>query len=1638
MSNFLNKTFCKVNPYLLLIVILHFYISIIDAQNIGNEWINYNQQYYKINIERTGVYKITATQLANAGIPTGSFSPQNLQLFQNGVEIPVYVDGEQTGILNYIEFYAKANDGWFDVGMYSLPNTQTNPYHSLITDTASVFLTWNKNFNNKRLITVDDQNFTGNQPKQFCFCDTLVQFTKKYYEGDNDPVDSEYTEAEGWFDDILVTLGRTITKTVSTPNLHIADIPSKVSLAFISYSTHKHHIKVNGAGIIIDTIFTGYKTINYSKTVETNNLTTDNKIEFSNINDQNSVTSNIAVSYIKIAYPALFDFNNQSQKHFYFETANENKTYIEISNFITNNTTPIIYDLSNNKRILTKVENNIVKALIPASVIQPQMFITNTSQIITNATITKSPITNHAGKNKKTIIITNYSLQNSAQQYAAYRDAYIVYTNDIYDQFGYGIKNHPLSIRNFLSYTLNNWSQKPEFLIIIGKGISADKTRFNATNFNSCIVPPMGVPASDVLLGCKTINGSPIVSSVAIGRIPATQNTEVTNYLEKVQMFERNNVEEWMKRIIHFGGGNNAFEQQLFASYLKKYEIIIEDEYFGGNVNTFLKKSSDPISMSKTDSITSLINGGVSLITFFGHGSSTGFDQNIDQPSAYNNINKYPLIIANSCYSGNIFLPGKSSQSEEWTLIANKGAIGFFAMVYQGYQYQLNQYSDGFYKQLTKTSYAQPIGKIIQAAQSNMAAIAGTTGKSKITIHGFNLNGDPLIVLNSFNKPDFTTTQSDINTYPENLTNNTDSFIVNIVVKNIAKTTRDTFAIKLLRTYPDLSIEEFEKKIPGLYYRDSIKFKLPVNISKSLGNNTISILLDNKAEIDELNETNNSITISKIITSSALTPVYPNKYAMLTPANFVLQACTGNPFLIGKNGTFQIDTSHTFDSPALISTNIDYQGGVVKWEPSINLNTQQTFFWRTKPSSDNNKNTNWQVSSFNINTNASGWQQNHFAQYIENNFSMLHVDQQTRQFRFNEQPATLRAYNIGSPTIANYTFIGYSVDGNGGVASCGMADAIVVAVIDTIDNKIWLSDRGNYGHVNYPICQTGSSSPNGYFVFRTDTTSLDKLVDFIENDVPFGTHVLIYSFLKGNFTKWKARHYDAFYQWGATEPRFLADKYAYIAYLRKGMPGYTKEVAANNDTEHIELKVELSTSVYYGSMSSNLIGPSKKWNSINWLTKMSETDNPTEIAYIQVFGTADGINQTLLFDTISANYFDISGINPVNYPFIILRFFTQDKTYRTPAQLKYWQVNYLPTAELAINPSRKWLFYSDTIERGDSAWCHVAFENIGYSTTDSITINYWLQNQKNNVFNIESKKIPPIIPGNFYIDSTGFNTLEYSGDNTFCIEINPVNSPGFIYEPYRFNNIAQKNIYIKNDQTNPILDVTFDGKYITDGELVSATPQITIQLKDDNRFIALDDTSLFAIYIKSLHTGIEQKIELTGNPEITFHQAQLPNNKAKLIYSPTFSSDGIYELRAQAVDKSGNESGQYDYHISFEIINESTITNVFNYPNPFSSSTRFVFELTGSQIPDQMRIEIYTVTGRVIKVIYYDELGHVNIGKNITQYAWDGRDMYGNLLANGVYFYKVYARIAGHDIKIRDNNTNQFFKNGFGKLYIMR
>ena len=179
---------------------------------------------------------------------------------------------------------------------------------------------------------------------------------------------------------------------------------------------------------------------------------------------------------------------------------------------------------------------------------------------------------------------------------------------------------------------------------------------------------------------------------------------------------------------------------------------------------------------------------------------------------------------------------------------------------------------------------------------------------------------------------------------------------------------------------------------------------------------------------------------------------------------------------------------------------------------------------------------------------------------------------------------------------------------------------------------------------------------------------------------------------------------------------------------------------------------------------------------------------------------------------------------------------------------------------------------------------------------------------------------------------------------------------------------------------------------------------------------------------------IQERIKLS----LTFEAGTNSKNEARVNFNPELVQDGKYVLSVYGKDVSENSSGENDYSISFEVLNRSTLTRVVNYPNPFSTSTRFVFTLTGSILPEVFRIQVFTTSGKLVRDLDLLSAGQIRIGRNVSELRWDGTDEYGDRLANGVYLFRVISKIDGEDIEQRTSEVDQYFRKGFGKMVLIR
>lgn len=1651
----------------------------VHAQNVGNEWINYDQEYYRVPVTEDGIHRIPYQVLVNRGFPANEIDPRRIQMFYEGEEQYIYIKGEgSNGIFDpsgYIEFYGQRNRGYRDTLLWDSPENCINPDYSLFTDTAIYYLTYNNSTSNRRIANITANNFEDYTENlaDYCIKHVRQNYTGEYYGASTQCV---YTKGESYLDDVVIKDGSPKTKVISTSAASSSGPDAIIEMAVAGTpneaftSSVPHHLKVDFLGATrVDEIYYGYDFVR--KQIEIPASQIPNQISFvfsSNDVQSPSVNDYNRLSYIDIKYAHSFDFEGTDQFEFHLPAGSGAKDYLEITNF-NGGSSVFLFDIDQHERILAVNDGDIYKVLANNNGETRHMVLTNQDGLILVDFL--EPVTQNAkftdylseNPNPKYLILTHTKLLSSAQEYQSYRNstghsAAIFNVEELYDQYTYGVKKHPYAIRYLVQDIINQTARQPDFLFLLGKGIRTETSRNNGDHFSNNLVPSFGNPPSDVLITAG-MEDTDFASLIPTGRLAAKTNQEVLDYLDKVMAYESNSVDEWMKQIMHFGGGANENEQQTFASYLENYEEIIEDTLFGGYVHTFLKNSSAPIQISTSDSVRNIINTGTSLMCFFGHASATGFDQNIDFPGNYNNQDRYPFMLANSCYSGDIHLQYNESTSESWVLIPNRGAIGFLASVGQGLPSYLNVFSRNLYRQITYENYGTPIS-YQQKQASEKAQESGLSDiRLRATCHEMTLHADPAIRINFAELPDLKITNGDLRFSPEEITTVQDSFQVFVAVRNVGRAFQDSFLIHVERRFPDNTTETYNIIRNGSLYLDTIMFKLPVNNEKGPGLNQLVIRLDYYDVIEELSESNNNLTLNFLISSSNLFPVYPYEYAIYPNASVTLKASTGMPFASEMQYLFQIDTTDLFNSnlgAPLYAGEVVSPGGVVEWTVPGNLVENQVYYWRVAAAHPNPDSIRWNESSFIYIPGEEGWSQAHFYQFKKDEFKFINYNRETRDFSFVETARQLHVHNQGILTQQTYSDVLWAIDGVfgdglGDVGSCLTAPAMIIAVIDPVEIRGWMSDYQDFGHRNYPKCFS-QGSPGSFFVFSTGSaanfneTAMLGMNDMLVNHVPDGHYIVAYSWADGYFENWTETLLSTFESLGSTQIRSIPNDMPYIFFCQKGDPDSAEEVVGDSPTSEIDFYRNLTTPFNYGTILSTVIGPSNHWSSLHWYQE--STDDPNyDINQLEILKFNPVTFEETPIDTVYPPNYEVYQLNneiPASENlFLKLRFRTRDDSVKTPAQLDKWQIRYTGIPETAINPQAGFYHSGDTILQGEDYEFALATENISSYDMDSLLVKYWVQGSNNEIIELGTKRLRQHPAGDVIIDTVRFNTIDLIGLNSVWVEYNPTVSGGDYdqAEQYHFNNIAQYFFYVQSDKENPILDVTFDGVRILDGDIVSAKPEILVSLNDENPYLALNDTALFRVYLTDINRGTEQRIffrDSMGNEQLEWTPGVLPENKFRIVYRPEFEDDGLYQLRVQATDMSGNESGEFDFTISFEVITKSSITHILNYPNPFSTSTRFVFELTGSVVPDEIRIEIYTVTGKLVKVIDQYELGPINIGRNISEYAWDGTDMYGDRLGNGVYFYRVKTKIHGEDIEHRSNESDVFFKQEIGKMYLMR
>ncbi|NML22857.1 hypothetical protein HHL16_18375 [Pseudoflavitalea sp. G-6-1-2] len=1687
------------NFFTLLLVLAGFNLA---AQTYNNEWIDYNKTYQKFMIGRTAMYRIPQSALAAAGLDNTPV--ENLQLWREGVQVH-YFASVNAGILpanGYIEFYGEKLDGKADKQLYLDPNSQLTDKASLMGDSVAYYLTSGNTANPfQTQPAVNNAASSSLTLEPFLMYTFRQYFTNKFNPGKANVLPeyvylSSYDEGEFRSSlDITPTVPRGTTIPNMFPAVNSGPASSSITFSAAGNAPNERTIKtfVNNQ-LVTEQVMNYFKAQKFTVSFPTSYLNaTSVPVRWEN--GSAISTDRYVAGFVEINYPREFNFANQTNFEFVWP-AKGSPSLIEVTGFNNGGVTPVLIDLDRGLRYTAHVVAGKFRFELPASGTDTRYVMASTaaaSFVQVNTLLRRNFINYVSGNpNANYIIISNAYLyggtngNNPIEDYKAYRETsagggFKVLNAEIeqlVDQFAYGIKKNPLSIRNFLEYARTHLSAPPKYAFLIGKGVVYNEYVLMGANANPerlNLIPTWGHPGSDNLLAVG-FTGKPI-AQMPIGRLSAIYPKEVEDYLEKIKDYDatqRNSPNtlagrEWMKNVVHVTGSSEPHLGSVLCNYMGTYRDIIKDTLFGGKVTTFCKVSTNSVEQLTSDKLVDLFNEGISLLTYFGHSSSSTLEFNIDDPYSYSNQGKYPVFCVNGCNAGNFFSSSSGrfttneTITEKFLLAKNRGAIGFIASTHLGIVSYLNLFLDHFYSEIAKKDYGKSLGQILSDGLGDLVTASGPDDfYARMHAEQITLHGDPAVFLNGAAKPDYVMEESGIKINPAFISVAESSFKLKVRMVNIGRATADSITVEIKRQFPDNSFGIiYKKKIRGIMWSDSLSFDIPIVSTRDKGRNRIYVTLDSENAIDEEAESNNTAFREFVIFDEEARPTSPYNLSIINEPVTKFYASTANPFSNMRDYVMELDTTLQFNSSLKVTASTSSKGGILEFSPSVVYKDSAVYYWRVAtvpPPGETHY--QWNTASFTYMAGSNiGSGQDHFFQHQATEGVKITLDSD-RKWRLTHTDHLIEI-NTGVFPWAGNTANNYSVsiDGVERMNTGCIGKSIVFQIIDPKTFQPWLNVGP--GNTNLNIGGSADANCEGKHQYNIEfsyesAATRKKAMDFIDA-IPDGYWVIARSLdtvpIKSLPATWRADTalygsgkslYHKLLQHGFWQIDTIKNYVSWTGIFKKNDPAFTPLWKVSISTKgQLKLNTKLPSPDSVGIMSSPLFGPAQQWSKVMW--RGAPDINPSHAKVgVQVVGVNLSGTETTLFDlNESEQDFDISSVDPKLYPFIRLRMRNADSVDFKPYQLRYWNVFYSPVPEGMLAPNLAFNGPKDTLEIGDIYQFAIPFKNISKTKfADSIAVKLNVTNRNNVTKTIFVPKQKDLQPNDTAMVRVAIDTKDFPGENTVYLDMNPDNAQP---EQYHFNNFLFRDMFVKPDYVNPLLDVTFDGVRIINRDIVSAKPHIQIKLKDDAKFMLLNDTSIGSVTVRYPDNSIREYH--FDNDTLRFTPATSgANNTATIDFTPAFTSTNNsegdeYELAIKAKDKSGNRAGTLEYRIAFRVITKSMISNLLNYPNPFSTSTAFVFTLTGSEIPTNIKIQILTITGKIVREITKDELGPIHIGRNITEFKWNGTDQYGQKLGNGVYLYRVVTTMNGKAMekyRSEGDNTDRYFTNGYGKMYLMR
>ncbi|MFP4533567.1 MAG: C25 family cysteine peptidase [Desulfobacterales bacterium] len=698
-----------------------------------------NKTGLKIEIKKSGFYRITGQDLADAGVDPANIDPQTLRLFHLDTEaaIRVAAGGGTLQPSDAVEFYADGIDNQF---------TGTDVY----------WLYWN-GAAGKRIAPING-SLTGIDERLTEF-NELLTFEENHEIWTDTP---GAPEADYWFWEKL-TGRQTADYEIFTPTPAGKAAGAKLRIFLQGKAktadspVHETTVSLNNEVLGTDT-WTGNSAYTQVAEIPDGLLSPDSNTL--TVESSGNTIDVIYVNRIEITYPRRLQASGSSLT---FQMDTDTEEPVEISGFnqenvrIFNVTQPDGPRRVANAQVTANGSRYSAKFTHPSGSKKYMAVTPDAFQKPEN--ISREPKTDlkNASKGADYIIITAAELAPGLSKLAELRrrQGFRVETvsiEAIYDTFSFGRFN-PAAIRDFLDYAYHNWQKPaPQFVLLAGDA-NIDYRDYIGTGKKNIVpvhlsaTPELGLTPSDNWYAA--VDGDDPIPDLYIGRIPGNTVETIQNIAYKTVRYET---------------GDFSPRQALFVADDEEavFENLNEDliDYLPGDFseNRIYTRRYEDVRQATSD-ILEKIDSGMLITNFMGHGDVTRWGaepvgeggESILDPgdlAQLSNLNRPTFVTALNCLNGYFGQSFNYSLAEEFVMAKDAGAVACYAPSGLSLQWEHENFGRNLFSRIF-TNQTNIIGAAATEAKIDTFFQGGT--EKILTV--FNLIGDPATRLAAFRDP---------------------------------------------------------------------------------------------------------------------------------------------------------------------------------------------------------------------------------------------------------------------------------------------------------------------------------------------------------------------------------------------------------------------------------------------------------------------------------------------------------------------------------------------------------------------------------------------------------------------------------------------------------------------------------------------------------------------------------------------------------------------------------------------------------------------------------------------------------------------------------------------------------------------